>query len=99
MEIFATLREHLAMCHLAKSPLNSHSFNLYNSAVIVLANLYGISIVALVDEATTFDEYTDILNRTALVEFFMISYINIVSKTPELLRFVDCLEDYIRKSK
>lgn len=101
MDVFSILRKHLAMCGIVvrKAPLNAHSFTLYNSAIIVLANLYGISIVKLVDEASTFDEYTDILNRTILVELFTISYIDIVCKTPELLRFVDCLEDSIRTSK
>lgn len=101
MEIFTIFREHLAMCGIIVEtlPRNSHPFHLFNGAVIGLANIYGISIGKLVDEAQTFEEYTDILNRTIIVDLFMISYIDIVWKTPILIRFIGNIEESIQKSK
>lgn len=101
MDIFPVFREHLAMCGIIveKLPLNSHSINLYSAKVIVLACFYGISIVKLVDEANTFEEYTDILNRMILVNLFTISYIDIVCKTSELIKLVDNLENSIKRSE
>lgn len=101
MESFALFRKHLAMNGIIlsqQSPRHLHSFNLKNSTIIILASLLGISVAKLSDAANTFEEYTDIIYRVASVMIFIIFYVNFVWNTPELVRFVDRLENSINKS-
>lgn len=97
MESFALFRKHLAMSGiiLQQAPHSLHSFNLKNSTVIVLASLLGISVAKQLDEANTFEEYIDVVYRVASVVMFILFYVNNVWKTPEMIRFVDRIEDSI----
>lgn len=101
MESFTLFRSHLAMGGIIKqqSPLNSHPFNFKNSIVIICGSLGGISLIKLMDEAQTFEEYANIVYEAVFAIGFTASYIKIVWDTPELYRIVDNLENTITKSK
>lgn len=101
MEIFILFRKHLEMSGiiLEHAPQNSHPFNLKNSAVIILASFHGILVTKPLDEANTFEEYTDIVNRAITVNMFTIFYVYFVLNTLELYGFVNWLEDCVTKSK
>lgn len=93
MECFTLFRKHLAMSgiNLKQSPKNS--------IVLVSVSLYLIAIVKLLDEAKTFDEYTNIIYRLFFVYLLFLFYLIVTWKTPQLYRFVNSLEYRINKSK
>lgn len=101
MESFTLFRKHLAMngIILQRLPKNSNPFNLNNSAVIVLASLLGFSLTKLLDDASTFEDYTNIIYRMFIVIIFTIFYTNFVWKAPILFGLVSRLEAIINKSK
>lgn len=101
MESLTLLRKHLAMSgiNIHHSPENPCRFNLKNSTVIILVHCYMASFVKLIEEIKTFEEYLDAVYKLTFGIIFAISYIIIVWKTSDLLRFIDSLEDTIAKSK
>lgn len=101
MESLTLLRKYFALfgINLQRSPQNLHRFNLRNLTVILFASLGGISINKLTSEATTFEEYTDLVYRTIYVYIFVVLYTYTVWKTEDLSRIVYTLEDSIDKSK
>lgn len=101
MESFTLFRAHLAMSgiDLQQTSQNSHSFNLKNLTVLTSVSAYLLSIVKLLDDIKTFEEYAAIVYRVIFSQLFLIFYIHIVWKTPELFGFLNCLEQIIEKSK
>lgn len=105
MESFSVFRKHLAMSGIIAQPsllnlyLPSLKFNLKNLAVILFASFYGSSLTKFLNEANTFDEYTDLIYKLSSVIVFTLSYIIIIWETSELLGFVNDLEVAIAKSK
>lgn len=100
MENFALFRAHLAMCGIVErqSTKQSHPLN-FKQIAIIASSLYGISTIKLLDDASTFDEYTDIIYRVFFISIIFLSYVNIVWKSSILFGLIHRLEDIINKSK
>lgn len=101
MESFTLFREHLAMCGIIvkQSPVNSRRFNFKNSAIIIMATLGGIATNKLLDNASTLEEYADIVYRMFFVYIITVFYVYVVWKTHEFLEFINSFEDSVNKSK
>lgn len=102
MESFTLLRKDLEFSGIILhylQPQNSYLINLKRLTLIILASLYEISLIKLLDKANTFDEYTNIFYEVIAVMIYIIFYINIVWKTSNLLQLVDSLENCINNSK
>lgn len=104
VESFTLFRKHLGMCGIILQPPSSRNsytfhFNSKNLTVIILTIFGGIATNKLIDDAKSFDEYTDILYRTIFMYIITVIYTYIIWKTPELFVFVNSLEDNINRSK
>lgn len=101
MEIFALLRKHLAICgiELTQKPSPSHPFNVKNLIVVILLYVFVILSIASLNEANTYEDYTDILYLSVSIGVCGIVYVIIVWKSPELLRFLDSLAEIVNESE
>lgn len=93
MESFELLRNHLGMGGIIiarKSPRN-HPFNAKNSTIFLLLCLNSILIAIASNQATTYDEYIDILFQSVSIGACAIPYVIIVWKTPILFEFINSL--------
>lgn len=100
MEIFELFRMHLAMCGIStrKSTRKSrqkYPFNRKNSIVLITIGLNAIFLVNFVDEANTFEEYTDILYEIIVMCSLTIIFFKIVWKSADLMTFIENIENTI----
>lgn len=100
LEIFVIFRKHLAMCGIIE-PLNSHSlnFNFKNFTIIFFSILLSISTFKFLNEANTFEEYTDGAATLIYTTVFIIFYLIVVWRTSILFGSLNKLEIIINKSK
>lgn len=100
MESFALLQEHLAMCGIEITEKSSENqpFNAKNLTVcFVLCVDVGLNVM-LLNEANTFDEYTNILLIAGSVSTCGIFYVIIIWKTVKLFEFINALADTVKSS-
>lgn len=99
MEIFAILRNQLAMCGIAiaqKLP-KSNPFNMRNSTVSFMLYLY-VSLNALsLNGTSTFDEWIYILFRSVSIATCGFVYVIIVWKTSNLFEFINNLNGTVNE--
>lgn len=100
MEMFALVRKHLAMSGISReNPSQMYPFNRINSIVLIIISLDVMFLVNFLNEAKTFQEYTNILYEIIVMCNFMIIFLKIVWKSSELLKFIDDLENTIEESE
>ena len=84
---------------IAKKSSKNHPINVKNASVSILNCVSATSITILINEANTFDEYTDILFRSVSMATCGILYEIFVWKTTNLVEFINSFEDIIKASK
>lgn len=66
--------------------------------MICFASLAGITSIKLINEANSFEERADNIDKLGYDVVFIVFYAYVVRKSPELFEFIDCLDDLIGKS-
>lgn len=101
MDSLALLQKHLARCGIAiaqKSP-TMQPINEKNSTICIVLCVDVLLNAMLLNEADTFDDYTNILFRSVSIGTCGIFYAIIIWKTAKLCEFIDSLADTIKESK
>lgn len=100
MEIFKLFRMHLAMCGIStRKSWQKYPFNRKNSIVLITICLNAIFLVNFVNEANTFEEYTDILYEIIVMCSLAIIFFKTVWKSADLLAFIENIENTINNSE
>lgn len=101
MQTFELLYKHLAWCgiKISQKPPNIYPFNVKNLAVSMLLCLYISSMSVLLDETSTFEEYTDTSFRAISIGSFGVIYEIIVWRTSKLLKFIESLSNVVKASE
>lgn len=97
MESFASIRKHLAMSGIVsqQSAHNLQPFNLKNSATIIVCGLCGVSVAKELDDAKTFEEYTNTFYVAIFAFIITIFSVHMVWMSPKLFKFLNFLEEII----
>lgn len=101
MDFFALFRKYIAMngIILQPSPNSFLQLNFKSSTILIFAILHLIAQAKRLDDANTFEEYTDIVYKVLFLAVFIIFYVYAVWRTPTIFGFINSLDDRIRKSK
>lgn len=96
MEIFTLFRRHLALCGISPE---KYPFNGKNLIVLIIGGLNIIFLIKFVNEAKTFEEYTDILYEIIVMCSLAMIFFKIVWKSMDLLKFLENIENTINNSE
>lgn len=82
-----------------ETPPQKYPFNRKNSIILIIISIDVIFSIKYLDEAETFEEYTNVLYGIILMFNFIVIFLKIVWKSSELLNFIDNLENTINNSE
>lgn len=100
MECFILFENHLALSGIILQQLpNPFNLNFKNSAILIFASFHLIAQAKRLDEANTFEVYTEIIYKVIFLTVVLIFYAYAVWKTPKLFGFVKTLEERIHRRK
>lgn len=101
MESFTLFRKHLAMSGIVQqqSSQKSHSFNVKNSIVLILATIDGILLYNQLHVTNTFEDYTDTVYKVIFMCTIVTMYFITIWRSSKLFRFIDCLENGVNNSE
>lgn len=101
MESFAICRKYLAICGIIEPPpsLILHLFNWKTSILLASVIVHLISQAKLLDEANSFEEYTDTIHMVFLECVVIALFTYIVWNAPVLFGLVNSLEINANMSK
>lgn len=101
MKNFAALRKHLVTCgiEMPQKSTSMHPLNVRNSIICFNLCVFVTLIALSLNDANTFDEYTDILFKSVSISGCSICYAIIVWRTPNLFKFMNNLQDIIQASE